>query len=176
MPKRSARCRPARVRSALASCQYDRGELEQAEKEYETCLEIRRRLGEKWGVAESLCGAACVARARGDFAEALCRWQESLSLQSEMSNKQGILDALEGLAGLAVEVGDAETMALLLGGADAQREEIGACVTPRLAEQRDKDCARAAEILGGESFDALRREGRSGGVAPAVRRALEMSI
>jgi len=47
-------------------------------------------------------------------------WQESLTLQSEMSNKQGILDALEGLAGLAVDTGDAETMASALGGADAR--------------------------------------------------------
>jgi hypothetical protein len=93
-----------------------------------------------------------------------------------MSNKQGILDALEGLAGLAVEAGDAETMALLLGGADAQREEIGAWVSPRLAEQREKDCCRAIEILGSESFDALRQKARIRGVAPAVERALAMSI
>ncbi len=166
----------ARNRSDLASFQLCRGKLEQAERGYETSLEIQRRLGDKWGVAESLHGAAYVARARGDSVEALRMWQESLSLQSEMSNKQGILDALEGLAGLAVEAGDAETMALLLGGADAQREEIGAWVSPRRAEQREKDCCRAIEILGSESFDALRQKARIRGVAPAVERALAMSI
>ncbi len=82
-------------------------------------------------------------------------WQESLTLQSEMSNKQGILDVLEGLAGLAVNAGDAETMALLLGGADAQREAIGATVPPRFAEQREKDCAPSAQ-----RSEPRRRRGR----------------
>lgn len=97
--------------------------LEDAQRFSEQGLEIRRRLNQKRGIAESLLELARTQQALGKLDEAAASYQESLALRKETGDKVGTGDTLLDLGNLHVERGDYnKALALYKESLDLQRE------------------------------------------------------
>jgi tetratricopeptide (TPR) repeat protein len=112
---------------------------------HEENLTLRRKLGDKWGVAASLNNLGVVAFSQGAYPAARALHEESLALLREMGNKRGVAMALNNLGGLALaqhdyatarrdyaesltldrEIGDKEGLVCDFGGLAAVRLGIG---------------------------------------------------
>ena len=77
--------------------------LDEALRRYEESLEIKRRLGQKRGMAASLGEIAQIQQVKGQMREAEQSYREALSLQREIGDKAGISTSLVNLAALVNE-------------------------------------------------------------------------
>jgi DNA-binding CsgD family transcriptional regulator len=73
---------------------------------YEQSLAIRREIGDRAGIADTLNNLGLLALARGRFAEAEQRLEESLSLRREQGDRAGEALALSNLGDVASAAGD----------------------------------------------------------------------
>lgn len=80
----------ARVRTVLGSGRLALGELSEAEREFERCLAIHRRLGDEAGVAQALRDLGRVSLAQGRLADAVQRLESSLELETSLGHSGGI--------------------------------------------------------------------------------------
>jgi hypothetical protein len=72
----------------------------------EECLQLRRRLGDKRGIAAALMQLGYAVLSRGDLAAAQTYFEESLPLWRELSNPDSTAVVLMGLGVLARRQGD----------------------------------------------------------------------
>lgn len=87
----------------LASLQ---GDLEPARHFLEESLEIRRKLGDRHGIASSVNELGSTAYRRGDYPTARANFEESLAIRRTLDDKRAIAVPLNNLGVLAVEQGD----------------------------------------------------------------------
>jgi antitoxin (DNA-binding transcriptional repressor) of toxin-antitoxin stability system len=87
----------------LAAFQAD---FDRAMQLTECCLAIRRGLGDREGIAETLANLAYVLIHRDDFDRAVEISHESLAIQREIGSDQGRVDALSNLALIAYYRGE----------------------------------------------------------------------
>jgi tetratricopeptide (TPR) repeat protein len=85
---------------------HEQGDTERSESFFEESLAIRRELGDKRGIADSLNALGMVAKHKEDYGQATERFQESLALRGELEDRQGISIALNNLGGVAHSKGD----------------------------------------------------------------------
>ncbi len=77
---------------------HEQGKYEQARAHYEESLALRRKQGDKRGIAASLNSLGVIALDQGDYARAEILYEESLALKREVGNRAGISVSLHNLA------------------------------------------------------------------------------
>jgi predicted ATPase/class 3 adenylate cyclase len=90
------------------------GDYEAAQALFTESLAIHRELGNKHGIAWSLCWLGWVASFQADYGAARGRFAESLGLFRELENNGGIAWSLNGLGTVARDQGDHRAARVLL--------------------------------------------------------------
>jgi len=119
-------------------------------------IELAQELAFPYGAAVGLALKARVERAAGDASTAEQAAHDGLRIASELGATAICIDVLETSSGLALDAGDTEAAARLLGAAEAAREQRG------YARRRFGASTLAPslqDVLSGE-FELLRRDGR----------------
>ncbi len=80
---------------------------------YTESLAIRRALGDKWHIAQSLLNLGHVRRNQGDVVRARSHFVEMLHLCQELGIPHAVADGIAGLGGVEVVVGNSERAATL---------------------------------------------------------------
>jgi predicted ATPase/uncharacterized protein HemY len=73
---------------------------------YDESLALRRELGDKKGVAETLRSIGILASNEGDYPTAHSMYEQSLELMRELGDKSGVAETLNSLGGVALREGD----------------------------------------------------------------------
>jgi tetratricopeptide (TPR) repeat protein len=144
------------VLANLGDLALQQGDLDTAHALQTEGLELRRRLGDRSGVADSLVALGRVALARGDRATARALHNQGLAERRRVGDRPGMPASLSALAEIARLDGDAETAAGLLEEALAVATELDDhhCATLALLH-----LARLARDLGDAGrADALYRQ------------------
>jgi len=149
------------------------GDYARATRLIEESLELRRQLGNKWGVGVSLGMLSWVAMREGDWDRAVARLGESLEVRREIGDKGGSAWCLERLAEVALAQGKPEKAVRLLSAASAQRMSIGSVIDP--VDQPEYESMRTSlrAELGEEKFVVAWNEGRALTLEQAIAYALE---
>jgi tetratricopeptide (TPR) repeat protein len=100
----------------LGGVAEDQGDFVAARALHEESLGIRRKLGDKSGIASSLSHLGHVVNGLGEHAVARTLQDESLAIRRELGDRKGIATALNNLGNVATDFGD-------LMGAQALHEE-----------------------------------------------------
>ena len=85
-----------------------KGDLTYAQELIAESLSLRRGLGERHGIADSLSNLGFVILYQGNFAQARQYYSEALGMYRELDNQQGIADSLSHLALMSFYEGDYE--------------------------------------------------------------------
>jgi tetratricopeptide (TPR) repeat protein len=149
------------------------GEYERATRLLEESLQLRRQLGNKWGIGVSLGTLGWVAICEKNWSRALERLGESLQVRLEIGDKGGSAWCLERLAEVALAQGNPEKAVRLLSTAATLRISIGSVIDP--ADQPEYQSRRAAlrAKVGQERFALLWEEGRTLTLERAITYALQ---
>jgi len=89
------------------------GDSADAWADYEQSLTIRRELGDRAGIAQSLNSLGLAAWIRGEYATARPLLQESLAIRRELGQERGIAFSLQNLANLIRDQGQLEEARVL---------------------------------------------------------------
>jgi predicted ATPase/Tfp pilus assembly protein PilF/DNA-binding XRE family transcriptional regulator len=161
---------------AYVQCDYPR-----ATALHEEALALRRTLGDKQGIANSLLNLGLVAYRQGDYGRAAARHEESLKLARDLGDRRGIANSLSNLGHVAYRQGDYGRAAALYEESLALRRDLGdragiaecfeglAVVAAALGSlgtvaSDQRDCGRAADLLE-ESLTLFRDLGDTWGMA-----------
>jgi tetratricopeptide (TPR) repeat protein len=140
---------PAIVEQALVL--HHQGSHADAEELLEDCRQLCEERGEKWLLSHALWAIALTQRATGRIAEAVTNAKESMRIKRVMHDVFGVLMAMGTLAALAVDQGDAERAAMLLGATEANWRRYGS--VPRLVvDDRERCVKECQKALGEEVF------------------------
>jgi predicted ATPase len=101
------------------------GDFAAAEPLYERSLNVRRRQGDKAGIAGSLNNLALTAHSRCDYARVKTLHEESLSIKRELGDSWGIASSLGNLGILATDQGDYTSARALHEESLALRRDLG---------------------------------------------------
>lgn len=85
---------------ALAVCQVKQGELDAAERAFETNRRYWEKMNDRWNAANSLANIADIADARGDLARALLLYEEIYATRVAVKDRRGQVRALSAIASL----------------------------------------------------------------------------
>lgn len=90
---------PARVLTLYGAgwLHFDQGEWEQATAVYDESLQLARKIGDRYSIAETLHGVGLMARIRGDDKKAVACYEESLGYFRALNNSVGIAWSLDHL-------------------------------------------------------------------------------
>jgi non-specific serine/threonine protein kinase len=139
----------------------------------EESLELRRQLGNKWGVGVSLGILGWVAMREEKWERAIARLNESLAVRREIGDQSGSAWCLERLAAVAMAQGLAEKAARLFGAGSALRASIQSVIDPADQPAYESKISSLRRELGQERFTAVWDEGRALALERAVAYALE---
>jgi predicted ATPase/DNA-binding SARP family transcriptional activator len=146
----------------LANVARLEGDLESAHSLFEEGAAIQRHFGRLGSAAWCQLGAANVALAQGDQAAARSLYTEVLKTFCEHDDREGSAFALERFATLAAAAGQPETVARLLGAAEALREAIEFPLPPvDRTEYYDRLVEETRIALGEKRYAAAWAEGRA---------------
>ena len=134
---------------------------------------MRRELGGKGDVAESLDNLGHIARRQGDVAGARELYVESLSISREIGAKPAIAIALAGLGAVACSAQQPVMGVRLLGAAEALLESMGAVEDPVDLAEYEQGLAAAGAELDEEAFAAAWAEGQTMSLEEAINFALQ---
>jgi predicted ATPase/Tfp pilus assembly protein PilF/DNA-binding XRE family transcriptional regulator len=107
---------------AFASIQ---GDFAVARRRFEESLALRRELGDKQNIANSLINLGTVAQEQGDQETALAFLEESLALGRELGDKRGVAIALNNMGTILKERGELDRARALQEEGLALRAELG---------------------------------------------------
>lgn len=145
------------------------GDLAQARRHLEEALQLQREVGDRWAIANSLNNLGNVVRDQADFATAGQFYVESLTINYEFGDRRAIAYVLEDMAGLEAAQDRASRALLLVGAAQALREEIG---TPLSTVEQGQLDGRLTTVLQIEQADVYIGNGRSLALSEAIEFAL----
>jgi predicted ATPase/DNA-binding CsgD family transcriptional regulator len=151
------------------------GEHERATAYHEQALVVWRRLDHPWGVPAALRDLADEALCRGDAAAALPLYRESLERWLLLGEKLHVAGSLLGPATVALESGQAERAARLLGASAALHEAIGAMPPADLPGDLGNGPERARAVLGEAAFEVALAAGRAFSIDQAIADALAVA-
>ena len=134
------------------------GDLEEAERLSQEALEYLPRSVSPYGRALALSIQANIARARGDSVRAAELCHERLNLPADAWSLRW---SLEELADTAVDLGEMERAARLLGASEALRERIGIILVPSRLVDHETSVNSVRVALAEETFAAAWQEGRA---------------
>ena len=137
------------------------GDLDEARTVMRERLEVMRQLENYAGISGEAGNLSMVERQLGHLyaAESLAR--EALEIDFRRGDVLQLPWKLNGLAAVAVERGEHERAARLIGAADAMRDEHGAAWPPDERVHYDRTIAAATDALGAAAFERAYTAGRS---------------
>jgi hypothetical protein len=147
------------------------GRLAQAAMEYAGGIELFRAAGSESGWRDMQAGLAAVRFLTGDFPQAAALYDESLQRSYAMTFWPLVVSSLLGLAGIAVEAGDPEGGARLLGATEGITTSMGSPMYTRDYPVHDRVVATARFALGEERLAAVREAGRELSIEAAIAEA-----
>jgi non-specific serine/threonine protein kinase len=115
----------ARALNGAGNLAFNQGDYDQATALYEEALALRRKFGDKQGIAQSLNNLGFVASTQGDNARAAALHADSLTLYRELGDKMGIAISLENLGLVAYMQGNYAQATDLHEESLALRRELG---------------------------------------------------
>jgi tetratricopeptide (TPR) repeat protein len=139
----------------------------------EESLTMRRELGDRVGIANSLSNLGNAALEQGDYAAARTLYEESLAINREIDRKLDVVFLLEGFASLALAQTDRMRSAQLHGAADAWREAMNSPALPIQQAKIDAQQATLRDALSEDAFAAAWQTGRAMTLEEAAAYALE---
>jgi predicted ATPase/transcriptional regulator with XRE-family HTH domain len=148
-----------------------RGEYEKASKLYDECNAIWDQLGQRHEMAYLLWSRGWLARLQSNHQQAVKFFNEGLRLWQEVGDKRHIAECLVGLAGVNVDLGQAEIAARLMGTAEAIREVTNSPLPPVDRTNYDRDFAIIRSQLGETNFIKAWAEGRAMTMEQAITEA-----
>jgi predicted ATPase/transcriptional regulator with XRE-family HTH domain len=168
--------------SDLGSARQLCGDIESAVRLLDEALGLVRRwdeaepfaLQDRYGLCQVLGRRAYAAREQGDLVLATQMFGEKLTIAKELGASREVLGALAGIAGIALERGQGERAARLLGAVDAAREAAGLAHIAHFVFANQLTAA-TCDALGQAAFSAHWREGRSMPLAQADTDALALT-
>ncbi len=96
----------ANVLNAAGVLAFYQGDYPAARARHEESLAIRRQLGDRRGVAESLSNLGTAARAQGDVVSARALHEEALAIRRELGSQGSIARSLNNLGNVALDQDD----------------------------------------------------------------------
>ena len=87
----------------------DRGDYEEAARQYQRSLDINERLGDQAGMATSYHQLGILAQDRGDYEEAARQYQRSLDINERLGNQAGMATSYSQLGILEADRGGPAT-------------------------------------------------------------------
>jgi predicted ATPase/class 3 adenylate cyclase len=164
----------AEVGVMLGFTHYFQGDAAAAIPFQEEAIEAFRARGAAWQLSDNLLGVSQLYAHAGRWTDAVTAIRESLAIADEMRIEVGLAMIFEGVGALAAWVGDAERAALLLGKADAMKEQLAGSA-PQQMFQTTEQRRLAARALGEEEYDNLHGQGSRMETSEAVKLAREFS-
>jgi predicted ATPase/transcriptional regulator with XRE-family HTH domain len=147
------------------------GQVERAAKHYEEAIELFRVAGSEWGLRDMQAGLAAVRYLTGDFPEAAALYVESLQRSHALHFWAIVVSSLLGLAGVAVEAGQPEVGAGLLGATEGFAARLGATLFTRDDHVHDRVLSTLRLALGEERLAAVREAGQAQSIEVAIAEA-----
>ena len=147
------------------------GDAKLARESYRQAIAVARRMDDHPTIAHPLAGLGRVMAQEGDLAGARACLAESLPLHAARDDRWGIVQVFEGAVVVAVESGELERAATLLGASDAIREASGIHLPPHEQEGRAGLAERIRARLGDEALRRARSRGREMTIPDAVAEA-----
>jgi len=165
----------ATVLSYMARDASRQGELAAGKALSQESLVIFRELGVPLQIAWALLLFGTSARGEGDLDAAESAYREALGLTADMALPLWVAVALAGLGGVAVDHGQAECGARLLGAAEGVRARVG--VYPQIWDTAayERDVVAVRSVLGDRAASAL-EAGKALALQDAVWLGLEASL
>jgi DNA-binding CsgD family transcriptional regulator len=150
---------------------HSQGDIAGAEAALEEGLATHRASGYAWGIAEALGQRAHLARTQGKLDLAADLFAESIPIARDIGDEHKVLGAVAGLAGIALDLGQPERAACLLGAVAAEQAATG---WPRVAHQLhvDRIVAAVRAAIGDSAFEASFAVGQATPFATAMADAL----
>jgi hypothetical protein len=148
----------AKSEQVLAFVHYYSAAPEESAAALNHAVEIYRRMGQRFLLADALVAAALPAANLARWDEVSSKMLEALDIFERIDNKVGLAMIYEIIGAAWSWTGDVEDGARLYGASEALRTRLGAAAPPQLVNTTPYR-AQAQERLGGERFDALREEG-----------------
>ena len=160
----------------LAIVAHKRGDQQGAKSLLGESKAVWAELDDKRAISASVRYLGEVARSEADHAEAVARYRESLALSVPLGDRLGIAESLEGLAAIAVDLGEAERAARLLGAAERMRETIHVPVREADRPEHDRAIEAVRASLDEAALLTAWGQGRAMGVEEAVSEALSFTL
>jgi predicted ATPase/transcriptional regulator with XRE-family HTH domain len=137
------------------------GDIDEGIQLIEEALEHSRSLGYRFEVGVSLGQRAHAARLQGDLAGASRLFWESIGEAGAIGDERRVLGAFIGLAGVALDEGQPERAARLIGATEAARESRGVSRIIAHPLHNARIYAAVQERLGDDEYAKLVAEGRT---------------
>jgi tetratricopeptide (TPR) repeat protein len=137
------------------------GDLDEGIRLIEEAIEQDRKVGYRFAMAIALGQLAHAHRLQGELDLARKYFGESVAVANELGDGRRILGAFIGLAGVALDEGDPERAARLIGATEKARETRGVARVIAHPLHNARIIAAIREQLGDEAYEALVAEGRA---------------
>jgi hypothetical protein len=144
------------------------GDLEEARDWMRQRLALVKRQGNELMAASEAGNLSMVERQLGNLGEAEALAHESLDISERIGDTFTPPFMLSGLASIALERGDAERAATLIGAAEAHMEATNMAWPPDERPHYERLVERLPEVMGTPGFEAAREGGRGLDLAAAV--------
>ena len=163
----------AQVESQLGVALLAEGQSDEGEVLLQNTLSVKQEEGNRRSEGFSHQWLGRVAQARRDLAVASDRYRRALKLYRDVGDRPSIAAMLELFAELAMDEGQIQRSARLLGAADALRTGMNIGVPAIDRPPRERVAATIDAVLGAALFERERGAGRATPLDHAVEYALE---
>jgi hypothetical protein len=147
------------------------GQVDRAAPHYEAGIGRYREVGNEWGMRDMQAGLATVRFWTGDISGAARLYWESLQRSQEMNYWSLVATSLLGFAAIALESGQPETGARLLGAAEGSAAALGMPIFTRDLPLREHVQTALIAALGPERIATAREAGRALSLEAAIAEA-----
>jgi len=158
----------ANLLNNLAGAFYCQDEFGRAVEALEECQSLRRRMGDRWGLARALSNLGELRIETREPSAARPLLVEALAIQAVAGDQLSVVYALEALLRCAALDRRASSVARCYGGARAVREKIGVLRSPEETEAIEEALAWARAELGESEFERLAVEAGHAGLDGAA--------
>ncbi len=124
-PEAAHRAGRAALLSGAAEIAFTRGDLVNARAQMESCVALRRALGDPRGIALALNNLGNIASGLNDLVVARALYEESLALQRELNHTIGIARTLNNLGALVARAQDPPSSYDLFAESLSLRRQVG---------------------------------------------------
>jgi tetratricopeptide (TPR) repeat protein len=157
----------------LAASLFSLGRIDEAARVLEEGLAAGERFGDVWALVLIAGGLADVERYRGEFSRARQMLRRAFQLLQELQDPRYVAQELVGCACLAIEQGEDEQAAWMIGAATALRQSIGFSPEPVDEPEYVRLTPVAQSRIGIERWNEARESGRTFSQSESIQMALD---